>query len=138
MATFTASAAQLAAPIKLNHIGDTVVQSDYSASATLSATDVIQMVKVPRGAKVTDVVITRDIIQTYSVGDGDDDARYYATASVVATVTQNDILFGGHGYQYSQDDTIDIRADAAGIAGPVKFHMTVRYHVDDSDNFPDG
>ena len=138
MATLTASAAQLAAPIKLNHIGDTVVHSQYSASASLSATDVVQMVKIPRGAKVTDVVVTLAVIQSYSVGDGDDDARYYATASIVATTTQNDILQAGHGYQYSQDDTIDIRADAPSVTAINLYKMTVRYHVDDTDNFPDG
>jgi hypothetical protein len=111
MATFTATAAQSTAPA-INHINGSIVRVvEYSQVASLSAGDVIQMVKVPNGALVTRVIPQWSVsagATTVDIGDGNDISAYAASLVIsgpVVTVVQN---YRGMGRSYSAEDTIDI------------------------------
>jgi len=134
MATLTTNKTASTVPAKLVHAGSQSISADYSFSLSLSVGDVIQMVRVPSGAVVTDVAMTflGTAANTVAgnVGDGDSSARYIAATSlsnqgvVRATV--------GIPYSYSQDDTVDLSitvATSTTLAGGVK--LTVTYKVDD-------
>lgn len=140
MATFTATAATAQAPAKYFEKGPVVRVVDYSFSAAAaSAGDVIQMVKVPKGAIVTNVGVA--MIQTgtvhsgavtVNVGDGND-ASAYAAAVVLSgsAVALTAIPARGIGRTYSADDTIDITVaavSAAGASGGVR--LVVQYQND--------
>lgn len=111
-----------------------VINLNSIASATASA--VIQMVPVPRGASINEVKLTIDAAgsATYilNVGDGTTNNRFItvSTASVgSATVRMNNPA--GDGYSYSADDTIDITMGGAGTTsaqGVVR--LTVWYSMD--------
>jgi hypothetical protein len=81
--------------------------------------DVIQMVKIPSGAIILDVVLATDKIDTgtsavLQVGDGSDVSRFinsgsFNNNSYIGRMNQVD----GHLYEYSADDTIDIKVTTA-------------------------
>jgi hypothetical protein len=97
------------------------------------------MVKVPAGATILDVTMACTDIDTdatpavaLQVGDGGSATRFIGTSTIgqgggVARLDQ----FGGLGYQYTVDDTIDVKistvADAK-AAGTLT--LAVRYTLD--------
>lgn len=103
-----------------------------------AAGDVIQMVKVPKGAAILEIIVAHTDVDTdaavthrIDVGDGGDVDRFIDGSSVgntggiarlgdgvAAAVVDN-----AHGYVYTEDDTIDIlvvAASTAKAAGVVK------------------
>lgn len=96
-----------------------------AVSATASA--IIQMVPVPKGCQIHDVILSWDMaggggISGMAVGDGNGDQRYMlvaasATGSAVcrlgqtinAGVYDQGVGGGSVGYSYSVDDTIDVK-----------------------------
>lgn len=127
---------------KTLHAGACVVRARYTASASHSPTDVIQMVKVPHGAIIDEVqihapsgVASAPAALTISVGDGGDPNRYfsgsYSTTAVIRATS-------GLGYEYSlsddavvQYDTIDITIDAGALTASQAVEMIVTYHLDE-------
>lgn len=114
--------------------GNVICQTaHYSTTAAASANDVIQMIKVPKGAVIVDGWITMDSSGafTFSVGDGSSVARFQASASVSGAATQQIFLKSKLGHEYTADDTIDVKL--TGIAGSIAAHnisLTVYYLVD--------
>ncbi|HKX55669.1 MAG TPA: hypothetical protein VJN01_06195, partial [Xanthomonadales bacterium] len=102
MATLTASAAQSTSQAKMLETGVIARTAIYTFTAAQSAGDVIQMVKVPTGAHVHDVIQVWSLggaSLTVTVGDGGSAARYNGSTSTnVATVVR---ATAGLGYSYS-------------------------------------
>ena len=145
MGTFTATKAKAGAQARFVSAGMNTAYSEYTATATLSAGDVIQMVKVPKGAIVHNLVVTTNVLQAGStgsaaillVGDGVDTNRYFdeVSASGVAVIKSGLEIAANHGYEYTAADTIDITfADASGSSvatAAAVFRMSAMYSVDD-------
>jgi hypothetical protein len=119
-----------------------------ATGSSLIINDVIQMVKVPIGARIlqidlysTDLDSDSTPAVTLSVGDGTTPARFI-TASTVGQAGGN-IHFpsvstttaAGVGYQYTVNDTIDIAVTAAptATATTFHFHMNVLMSIDQPD-----
>ena len=132
MATLTGDKAAAAVATRSIETGVVVEQASYTTSATLSAGDAIQMVKVPAGARVVDVKTTTNSAAgiAIAVGDGLDENRYVVTASVSAL----SVLSGNanwSNYEYTADDTIDITYDASMTATTtLTFNLQVMYTLD--------
>lgn len=117
-----------------------------SFSATVSA--VLQMVPIPRGAQLHDVILQWDGLGSASyvlkVGDSGNVARYIvscsATSSGVCRLGQNIAAGalttdanGGMGYSYSADATINVKVQATGTTsaqGSVR--LTIMYSMDNN------
>lgn len=140
MATFTSTACQtssggffLNAP---KYIDEGVIARSaiYTFTAAQSAGDIIQMIPIPKGAAIHDVLVQCDgkaagADIAVQAGDGNSVARYIATASGSA-VTR---LTAGLGYSYSAEDTIDVKVStvtSATAGGSVR--LTVVYSMDQS------
>jgi len=110
--------------------------------------DIIQMVNIPKGARIIDIMVewpaTFAGSSTFDVGDGDDDDRFMA-AIANATNAGRLSLFGGFsnaaeideainasglGYTYTAADTIDITVEGAAAATGDIFIMCVLYTVE--------
>jgi len=141
MATFTASACQASAsgfflnPPKVNYEGMNVRGAHFTFPAAQSAGDVIQMVPVPRGALIHDVVLNTAGMGgaqvTANVGDGNSANRYFGSVSTGAATQPH--ATNGAGYSYSADDTIDITIGTATSASAgVSIYLVVTYSMDNS------
>lgn len=134
MATFTASAAQSTAPAIYNVNRTTSRVIRYAHPAAMSAGDVIQMVKVPKGAIITRIVngvsASAGAI-TVNIGDGNDTSAY--GASVVLSgqaINAGSVTYRGFGRSYSAEDTIDFVATVVSAApGTVDLLLLVEYTV---------
>lgn len=103
------------------------VYKTYTFTAAPSAADVVEMVKVPSGAIVTNVVLGADDLDTngsptivLDVGDGSDTDRFIDGATSAQAGGTSAALAGtagSFGYQYSSDDTIDITVQAGPATG---------------------
>lgn len=141
MATFTSTACQTSAsgfflnPPKYIENGVIARSAIFTFGLAQSAGDVIQMVPVPKGAVVHDVIpvflpgATANV--TYGVGDGGSAGRYLNSFSTSGNGAVARLLTAGLGYSYSAEDTIDITIQTAGSAsagGTVR--LTVLYSMD--------
>lgn len=120
MATKTAAAAQTTIQPKGLRVGLVAVTSTYSISAagtSLSAGDVIQMIKVPAGATVVSLMVSSNYSgdAAFTVGDGLDDDRYISRRSASVAMLPVYVNTISAPYTYSTDDTIDIDVTAASI-----------------------
>jgi hypothetical protein len=130
----TASAAQSRAPAPGPIPGQYTVYGEYTTSASLSVGDVVHMVKVPMGMRITDVAveISGNIAGSQfnvDVGDGGDAARFMDSLSLLTGRT--DRIKQGLGYVYSaasstQVDTIDISPT---VASSITAVMTIKLAV---------
>lgn len=140
MATVTASRAAASQPVKdsINN-GTVTVCASYSITANPTASDVLQLVPVPRGARVIDVVLAATDLDTngtptitMTVGDGGSANRFITTSTIGQTggvARLNNQL--GHLYEYTADDTIDVTfgvASATFASGTIT--LTVTYTTD--------
>lgn len=104
-----------------------------------TAADVVQMVKIPKGAIVNQhlsYIEWEDMggTITVDVGDGGDDDRYCSalamgTASATTVITFEEakgVAAYGAEYEYAADDTIDLTLDAATTPTADK---TIKMHV---------
>lgn len=135
MATFTASAAQSTQPA-VYAINQTISRTvRYSKSASDSAGDVIQMVRVPIGAIVNHVAIAVSFsagVSTVNVGDGNDVSAYAASVVLSGSVISAVMPMRALGRSYSAEDTIDIQI--AAISTPpanALYVLTVNYTCTD-------
>lgn len=114
MATITAGAAQSYAQPKAT-FGANAISVEYDLTASLSAGDVIQMAKLPEGARIVsgniDFNLTSANTVTLSVGDGGSATRYLGNTSASANTTISNFT-SGTGYSYSAVDTVDITVAA--------------------------
>lgn len=137
MTTRTASAAQAHAIPKGIRVGTWAVTSTFSpgASQSISAGDVIQMIRVPANASVVFVGLRSTYVQSVvTVGDGLSDARYIGAQSTSAAHASCNFLSGvpqAGSYTYSVEDTIDIAVSltsVTSIAGA--FYLTAILTMD--------
>lgn len=145
----TLTAAKVASGIqpKATHQGVVAVRGIYTLAAALVINDVIQMVKVPKGAQILEVILATDDLDTngtptikLNVGDGNLTDRFIKQDTVaqaggtvrlgagIAATLQS----GAHGYQYTAEDTIDVLVQAAPATGATTgdIVLTVLYHLD--------
>jgi hypothetical protein len=120
MATFTASAAHAASGVqpKSLRVGLVDVSAVYSIVGSLSIGTVVQMIKVPAGAKPIYVMVgnTNAGQASLSVGDGLDEDRYKSNQTVSSGMGMVLALPAAETYTYSQDDTIDIFVSLVSIS----------------------
>lgn len=132
MATFTASAAQSSSPAFYNVNGMTPRVIRYTHPVALSVGDVIQMVKVPNGAVITNVSFGCSASAgaiTVNCGDGNDTSAYGASSvlSGAALVTST-MTYRGLGRSYSAEDTIDfVITVLSAVPGTVDLVLHVNY-----------
>ena len=141
MATYTGTKAEDGAqPIYL-HTGAVVVKSTFTWTATASVGDVVQMIKVPRGAIIDEIVVFDTGGDHANIGDGVSVARYFASASALTTrhvLTNIEGVLAGIGYQYDISDaaavaydTLDLSIVVAGSTPADVTTMIATYHCDD-------
>jgi hypothetical protein len=139
MATLTATAAASNVPARYQHNGTITRVVDYAIAASLSAGDVIQMVKIPKDACVFSVVVgladtptTHTGVITANIGDGNDTSAYAAAVVLSGSaVALSSTPVRGLARSYSAEDTIDIvvtAVSAAAASGSLR--LVVQYTLD--------
>lgn len=136
MATFTATAAQVAVQPKALRVGLVAVRSTFSINTILSAGDVFQMIKVP--ANATPIFVqygSSNLTPSWlmAVGDGILEGRYrsYASYSAAAGMLFNAINVAP--YTYSADDTLDIflsTITASNVSNAGAMYMNAIFSMD--------
>lgn len=122
---------------KATRVGLVSETAQYSVGAglSLSAGDVIQMIKVAKGAALVYLAVSGGSGDALcAVGDGGDDDRYIAygsmgsVTSVVRTITTH---AANVPYVYSVDDTIDIAVSTVSV-GTITggFNLTAIFSMD--------
>lgn len=112
----------------------------HAVDANVTANDVIQMLKIPRGARVLEVVLTSTDMDTngtptwaMEVGDGGDTDRFIASTTIGQTggTVRMGTNIAGTNYQYTADDTIDIKVTAvAATFAAGSLSLIVMYRID--------
>jgi hypothetical protein len=121
MAT-TYTAAKVAAGIQERevHTGVIAVCSTYTITAAFVINDVVQMVKVPYGARIINCKVTVPALDSstglvWALGDGGDDDRYITGATTgrsgAAGLTTTNTTTSE--YTYTTEDTIDFKVTTA-------------------------
>ena len=110
------------------------VQYDtYEASSLASGSD-ISVARLPKGAKVYDIIVHFDALggsSTISVGDADSAARYIAatsTASAGQMSMSQEGAIAGVGYEQTAETDIILTTGGASITGTIK--CVVMYSVE--------
>lgn len=110
------------------------VSRSYTVSSNLATSDVIQMVKIPAGATIIDLIASASAsvgaTASATVGDGNDVDRFITASQLGQGAAQLVAMNAatGHGYKYTADDTIDIRyASVATPATGAVLTLTVTY-----------
>lgn len=125
---FKAVAAALDAPVAASRIAGqpVTIYSEYAIGAALVINDVIQMVKVPKGARIVGVTLGADDLDTngaptitLDVGDGGVSDRFVAASTIAQSgaAPATGIAKAGFGYVYTADDTVDVLVKAAPATG---------------------
>ncbi len=141
MATLTSKYASTGAPAKYLHEGTVTVAAVHTWDTTASIGDVLQMVKIPRGAIVTEIVVFADAADHCDIGDGVSIIRYFDSSSALTTrhvLTRVEGVQAGIGYKYAISDaaavaydTIDLIFLVADSTVGETTTMIVTYHCDD-------
>jgi hypothetical protein len=119
MATLTTARAEAGIQPREEHGSTVIFQSvTHSVTANPAAADVLQAVKVPRGARILEVLLTATDMDTggsptltAEVGDAGDTDRFISSKAIGAAgagVVQRLDNVAGLNYQYTAEDTIDI------------------------------
>lgn len=102
------------------------VQYDsYEASSLASGSD-ISVARLPKGAKVWEIIIHHDALgssSTLKVGDSSDDDRYItatASASAGKIVMSEDGAIDGFGFEQTAETDVIITTGGATISGTIK------------------
>ena len=138
MATYKGTAATAGSQAQDLHAGTVTRKSTYTFSVTASIGDVIEMVKVPSGAIITDVVLYSVGGDHMRVGDGVSVARFLASASdtsVLHTLHKEGVSTA-IGYEYSlsssdavQHETIDCTLVTAVSSVGESVTLVVQYYT---------
>ena len=114
--------------------GNIRVQYDsYEASSLASGSDIF-VARLPKGAKVYDIIVHFDALgssSTVSVGDADSAARYIAatsTASAGQMSMSQEGAIAGVGYEQTAETDIILTTGGASITGTIK--CVVMYSVE--------
>ena len=117
--------------------GETCVSATYELTGALVVNDVIQMVKIPQGAKILDVVLSTDDLDTSTglvldVGDDGVTDRFIDGTTIGQTggvARLNEV--GGHLYEYTADNTIDVLVQVAPASGAASgtINLSVTYQL---------
>lgn len=131
------------------HSGVVAVFATYAVPATgdgSAAGDFIEMVKIPKGATVLEVILASEDLDTngtptitLDVGDGDDVDRYIDGSTIGQTGGVARLGSGvaaaavdGCRYTYTADDTIDVKiVDVAATKAAGNIQLTVLYTMED-------
>jgi len=138
MATFTAAAAAstVSTPHGTSKGQAVTVTGSYTMTAAPALNDVFEMVRVPSGATIINVMLTATDIDTdgsptvvLDVGDGSDTDRYIdgATIGQAGGITAALNVNTGFLNAYTAEDTIDVLVQAGpatGAAGTLKLAVT--------------
>lgn len=133
MATLTSSKVASSVPAKETNQHLIHVAATYELTAALALDDVIQMVKVPKGAVIVELVLATDDLDSngapaivLDVGDGADTDRFidgYTGAQANGNISRLGAGMAASkfadalGYTYTADDTIDIHVQVAPATG---------------------
>lgn len=139
MATINSTQA-LYGPVKAGHIGTQCLNVTMTGTAASSVGDVLNVAKLPRGAKLESIEVYGACIGTlltFSVGD-EGSATRHGTLSLTATSTYKTPTTMGLGYTYSSisADANDwllkfTVATATSISSTgYSFTAQIRYHMD--------
>jgi len=132
MAIVTANKAKAGVQARFLETGAVTVVAEYTSSATLAANDVIQMFKIPKGARITALKVGVDEAIEICVGDGVSLNRYMATATA-STVVVGLETADSMAYEYTAEDTVDIEYIGGQTASTaVSFVVIATYICDDS------
>lgn len=92
----------------------TSVTGELTVSTNLAANDILEMVKIPAGATVQELIVSVSAsvasTATAVVGDGADTDRFITSGALgqgAASLVRLNAATG-HGYLYTAEDTIDI------------------------------
>jgi hypothetical protein len=125
------------------YVHETVIGRSAAFTFTTSASsgDVVQMVNVPKGCQVHDVILcvngglATGSNLAFNVGDGNATGRYVTSGSLAAA-TGGGMIFrtnSTNGYSYSAEDTIDVVVGTVGsMSGQMAIRLTVFYSMDQS------
>lgn len=130
MTTYTADRMASGVEPVQNATGDVCVIAVFSLTAALAANDIIQMMKLPALAYVSDVVLATDALDTnvastiaYDIGDSNSAARYVsdkAQGNNAALPPYHLDQKGGLGYQIGTntgDNTIQVKVHTGPATG---------------------
>jgi hypothetical protein len=145
MSTLVGSLAKSGVQPRFLHAGVNSQFSVYSLTATLSAGDIIQMMKLPDGARVIDAILSTAVrpgeAGTLNVGDRADHDRLIASADASAVIAAQHINTAiGVGHQYDISDAasprytmIEIKASDFTGSGTNSgaISLAVMYQLDD-------
>lgn len=134
----TVSTAQAKSDLALTSVTGTYT---VSATNTIAAADVLQMVKVPAGATIQEVILSCSDLDTNGtptlamvVGDGTTTDRFIITSGTIGRTAAGLVRMdnhAGHGYQYTAADTIDVVISAVATAATTgTIVLTVVYSLD--------
>ena len=139
----TTQSARAAATVQVrSDVGPFVICDSvtHALAANVTANDVIEMIKVPRGARILEVILTSTDLDTngsptwaMEVGDGGDTDRFIASTTIGQT--GGTVRLGtnvvGTNYQYTAEDTIDIKITAvAATFAAGSLSLIVMYRMD--------
>lgn len=132
--TFTSTEAAAARATKDFKPGTACVQSTYTITAgtALVDEDIVEMVKVPKGARVTEVILTTTDLDSdlspaivVCVGDGVDEDRYIAGSTIGQTGGTvrmgSGITTATNAFTYTADDTIDFKVKTVAATAATTF-----------------
>lgn len=124
---------------KASHGGNLIgVTSTYTLTAALTSGQVIQMIPVPKGARMfdpTSVILHSTDLDTgatptitLSVGDGDDTDRYITASAIGGTsgIVAGTLAPAAFNKVYTADDTIDVLVAAAPATGATTGTLTLQ------------
>jgi hypothetical protein len=137
MATYTTKQTASTKDAKRVHAGVNAVSVIYSLTASISAGDILQLVKVPEGAVIDDIYIKADLTGSAFaavLGDGGDSDRFMAAFTLSAQGVVRASIGIPYSYSVSAYDTIDLvfsGVTSTTVAGSVS--CTVLYHVDSTE-----
>lgn len=128
MATLTATAASTGAPVYTGGLAATpkIAYASYTVAAALALNDVIQMVRLPAGARVIGISLQTTDLDTggspaivLDVGDPDDTDRLIdgATIGQAGGISTSVVASTGFGYQYSAETVISVLVQVAPATG---------------------
>jgi len=114
--------------------GNIRVQYDSYEASSLAIGSDISVARLPKGAKVYDIIVHFDGLgasSTVSVGDGDDADRFIATTSTASagqmSMSQEGAI-AGFGYEAPAETDILLTTAGAAITGTIK--VAVMYSVE--------
>lgn len=113
MATFTTT--KTAASVQpRGDLDITSITGEFSIPAGFATSDVVQMVKLPKGALVQEVILSSSAgvgaTANLSVGDTGNTARYVASTAFTAASLVRLGVHAGHGFVTTADGTVDVTA----------------------------